>query len=344
VIVTKRFIGISIFIMFLVSCSPVNATEKLISTPSPFSQSVPTTTILQTSTPIPSATPDITETEFVQEMIPTLTAKETLVAQYPQVCDNLYSPREFSPNGLWMVESCYSKSDDSLILTLSNHENQAIWKLVYRDYIQQGDVVPDGGLAVVQWSKDGKYIYFNSFTSGSGGYCFASGNVLNYGKGLFRLDLETGVSTTVLPLKEDFVGYEFSFSSTGRRLVYEASSSGIKILDLRTGILIDVSSIQEFTGAGGFLWSPNGLQFVYSTVNSINYGENITYSLRIVDTQYGDERILVESQNNCFAARLWSENNILTVEQYDENYDRTFVEIDLSSNQIISESIVTPSP
>ena len=213
-----------------------------------------------------------------------------------------------------------------------------LWKLVCRDYIQQGNALPDGGLAVVYWSNDGRYAYFNSFVSGSGGECFVNGNALNYGKGLFRLDLATGYSTTILPLKENFTGYDFSFSSTGRRLVYETYLSGVKVLDLKTGEVITVSSMNEFNGAGGFLWSPDGLQFVYSTVMYTNYGGNNKYSLRFVDAQLGIEQIMFESQENCFFTKLWSADNILTIENYDKNYNRTLVDFDLNTNTVISET------
>jgi hypothetical protein len=345
-----RAIQISLVIVFLVGCSSTNATEIPIPTSSQFSQPVPTIeerqrdTTLPIFTPIPNLTPDITLTAFVQDMGTALVAEETLIAQYPRICDNLSFPREFSPNRLWMVESCYSENDESLILTMSNRESYTLWKLVYRDFIQQGEVVPDGGLSVVYWSDDGRFAYFNSFISGSGGYCFFSGNVLNYGKGLFRLDLNTGISTVILPLQENFIGYDFSFSPSGTQLVYETHLSGVKVLDLETGNIVTVLSVSEFDGVGGFFWSPNSVQIIYSAVKSINYGESIIYSLRLADTQLGYEKMIFESKENCFATRLWSDYDILTVERYDENYDRIIVEFDLNSNEIISEATVTPFP
>jgi len=61
-----------------------------------------------------------------------------------------------------------------------------------------------------------------------------------------------------------------------------------------------------------------------------------------MDAQSGSERILLESPDNCFAARSWSDNNILIIESYDKNYDRTLVEYDLNSNKIVSEATATP--
>jgi hypothetical protein len=70
--------------------------------------------------------------------------------------------------------------------------------------------------------------------------------------------------------------------------------------------------------------------------------EPVAYSLRLVDAQTGSERILLESPDKCFAARSWSDNNILTIESYDKNYDRTSVEYDLNLNKIISGATAMP--
>lgn len=337
----------------LIGCSPISSTSTPTSIVLQSSQSIPLieetksfsiSTEVPSSTSLPGKTPDQTQTAIFQDSVTAQSAEQTLVAQYPHVCKNLYAPREFSPNGLWMVESCYSENDQTPILTLSNKKSQALWKLIYKNYIQQGETLPDGGLAIVNWSNDGSYAYFNSYVSGSGGECFVSGNVLNYGKGLFRLNLQTGDITTILPLRENFVGYDFSFSPTDRRLVYNSYSLGSNILDIKSGKLVKIIPVSEISGGGSYLWSSDGLEFVYSTVLHNEIGELITYSVRLVDAQSGREHILLESTKNCYASRVWREDSILIIESYDENYDRTLLEYDLSSNKIISEATATPRP
>ena len=344
------FISFLLFLI-LIGCSTISSTSTptSIALQSPQSippieetKSFPISTEVPSSTSLPGKTPD--QTAIFQDSITAQSAEQTLVAQYPRVCKDLYAPREFSPNGLWMVESCYNENDQNFILTLSNKESQVLWKLIYKDYIQHGEVLPDGGLAIVNWSNDGRYAYFNSYISGSGGECFVSGNVLNYGKGLFRLDLQTGGITTILPLRENFVGYDFSFSPTGRRLVYDSYSLGANILDIKTGKLVKIIPVSEISGGGSYLWSSNGLEFVYSTILHNEIGELITYSVRLVDAQSGSEHILLESSKNCYASRVWREDSILIIESYDENYDRSLLEYDLNSNRIISEATVTPRP
>ena len=353
-----RAINISIVVVFLVGCSSVNTTETPISTSSQFSQPVPTVVELQkpstvtslpTSTSIPRITPDITRTMLAQERLSTEIAVQTLATQFPHTCDvdkvDYYFSRAISPNGLWMMETCYNEIDNSPIMTITNRETQAVWKLLYVDYLPNPEILPDGGLSVIQWSNDGRYMYFNSVVYGSGGECFVGIINRQNGKGLFRLDLETGNITTVLPLRGPLGGgYGFSFSPTDRRLVYETYPQGLSILDLQTGQLIDVDTSNEISVGGAYVWSPNGLQLVYSVVTTPDNWETRIFSLRLINTQSGNQQILLESSEICFVTRVWPENNILTVEKYDQNYERTIIELDLNPEVIVSEATVTPFP
>ena len=116
----------------------------------------------------------------------------------------------------------------------------------------------------------------------------------------------------------------------------------MKILDLSTGQSINVGHEKDFSQGGGYVWSSDGLGFVYSTVTyKPDYGRE-GYSLRIVDARSGNEQILLESTEDCFDPVSWIEENILTVKRFDRNYDRTLIEFDLNSNNIISETTPTP--
>lgn len=333
--VARHLINVLIMAVFLVGCNPVNVTDISTSTPSQYSQSIPTTTILPTSTPIPSATPDITQTAFAQEILSAQFIEQTLVAQYPSICENLISSRDFSPNGLWMVEFCYIEDEKSLILAISKKESQSLWKLHYRDYIAVTDFVPDGGLSVVLWSNDNQHVYFNSYVNTSGGECFVRGNVAESGLGLFRLNLNTGNITTILPPKDNFGWYVYIFSSTGEQLIYGAYAHDFKILDINSGELLSINPVINFSEGGGFLWSPDGSELVYSTVLYNEISEPVDYSLRLVDAQSGGEKILLESPKDCFNTLSWTEDNILKVEK---DFGNTIIEFDLNANKIINET------
>lgn len=270
--------------------------------------------------------------------IATVSVAQTRASNFPRICNNHY-PEQYSPSGLWLVELCASKDDHDLIMTLSNRETQILWKLLYHDYIPAQDFA-DGGMLVVHWSKDGRYAYFTSHLGGSVGECFYDG--WDTGSGLFRLDLQKGQTKATLPLINNLVWYGFSISPTDRRLVYGIGSLDLKILDLSTGQSINVGHEKDFSQGGGYVWSSDGLGFVYSTVTyKSDYGR-VGYSLRIVDARSGNEQILLESKEDCFDPVAWIGENILKVERYDRNYDRTLIEFDLNSNNIISETTPTP--
>ncbi len=336
------------FVLFsaLVACSTSSTTSITTQLPKTTSEmdgleNLPTATLRPSFTPMPSRTPNLTQTATYRDNATAQSVELTVVAQYPRICKNTnsYMPPSYSPEKLWMEEFCFSEADDSPILTLSNKKTQVLWKMVYRDFAENMD---GNGLGVVHWSPDQKYAYFASFPTIDGGECYVGKNSQYFGKGLFRLDLQTGVVTTILPLQDNFRSYDFSFSPTGRRLIYRTYPSGLIILDIKTGESVSVKSADKNQSGGGYLWSSDGLTLVYSTEIYSETFELIAYSLRLVDAQSGSERILLESPNNCFAARSWSDNNILTIESYDKNYDQTLVEYDLNLNKIVSEATATP--
>ena len=285
-------------------------------------------------TPFPRMTPNPSRTDVAQS------TEQSLIAGFPHICEQDYALPTFSPNRLWLVELCYSENDQDLIMTLSNSQAQLLWKLLYQEYLPKMDFVPDGGMAVVHWSNDGRYAYFTAFLGGDGGECFY-GNQLETGTGLFRLDLQTGRTTAILPPNDMYYWYGFSVSPTDRRLIYGVHSRDLKILDMRTGQLMEVVHKSDFSQGGEYVWSPDGLQFVYSTATSDYQADQVSYSLRLVDAQSGSEQLLLESPDHCFAATSWTEKDILIVER---DYGEAIIEFDLNSRKILSEATVTPYP
>lgn len=340
-----RVISLFILIVPLVSCTTATSTSDSItpqsSRPVPDVddlESISTTTARPSFTQSHNATPGQIQISITQATMATPSVVQTRVANFPRLCTHsFYSYKRFSPNGLWLEDLCYSEDDHDLVLTLSNSEKQVLWKLLYQDYIPQMDFVPDGGMAVVRWSNDGRYAYFFSFPGGDGGECFYDGG--DRGFGLFRVDLQSGKTAAILRPNNNFWWYGFSLSPTDRRLVYGVRARDLKILDITTGQLISIISASKFEEAGGFLWSADGLKLVYSALGRDDTGGRGNYSLRLVDVQSGSEQILLESAKDCFEAKSWTENNILILEK---NYNETLVEFDLNSNKIISESVTTP--
>lgn len=333
----------SIFILILAACVSSQVTVSPEST-----ARRPTFTPRPTHTPIPRATlnPTLISANQTQAVHNTATASviQTAFAQFPHVCKNgYYYPGWVSPDGLWLQEECYSEEDKDVILTLSNRETKVSWKLVVSDYASRREGEPlSGGITVIHWSDDGKYVYFNSHSGGDGGECFVNG--FDSGLGLFRFDLQTGNITTIISAKGDLRWYGFSLSPKDKWLLYGAHSRNLQILDITTGQSISVAHDMDFSQSGGYVWSSDALKFVYSTVTyTADYMEIEGFSLRLVDAQTGSERILLQSKTSCYLAREWRENGVLLIEYDDENYNRTLMEYDLNSNTII-DIPATPNP
>jgi Tol biopolymer transport system component len=215
--------------------------------------------------------------------------------------------------------------------------------MFYHNYIPDVDFA-DGGMRVVHWSNDSRYAYFYTSLGGSVGECFYEG--YDTGVGLFRVDLQTGQTKEVLPLfNENSVWYGFTFSPTDRWLVYGFRTLDLVIVDIIPEESINVAHEKDFSQGGGYIWSPDGSKFIYSTVKYLpnHVGGREGYTLRLVDAKTGVEQILLESKTSCYLVKEWEDNNILLVEYDDENYNRAIMEYDLDSNTIISAS-ATPSP
>jgi Tol biopolymer transport system component len=343
----SRLLVFCVLFAALASCSTSPSTDYVAITPSQVTQSatatkeaqrLPTATRRPSATPSPSPTLDLTEVVEYHDALTARSMEETLVPKFSHICDEtLYISREFSPDGLWLTEFCYSPNDQDLILTISRKDSQILWKVLFQDSIPQMDM-PDGWMSVVRWSNDGRFVYFYSDFGGSGGECFYK--TRERGFGLFRLDLQSGQNTTILP-PNGWSG--FSFSPTDRRLVYGALARDLKILDMTTGKTIDIPSAGDNYETGGYLWSSDGIQLVYSTLTRDEQGERENYSLRLFDAQTGIGQILFESPENCYSASSWATNSILIIER--EGRDgQALIEYDLNANNVINEFTATPYP
>ncbi|HSM71650.1 MAG TPA: hypothetical protein VK851_08915, partial [Anaerolineales bacterium] len=204
-------------------------------------------------------------------------SQPSIPSQFPRICERYNAPPNYSPDSLWMTESCYNEDDKSLILTISNKETRGLWKLLYRDYIPPMEFMPDGGIAVAHWSNDKKYAYFYTYSNSSGGWCFRTYS--SGGWGLFELELQNGKITPILPLSDSvFSWYGFSFSPANNKLIYGLGAKNFIIRDMKTNESLDINHEKDFDDSGGFLWFKDESKFVYSTETWTSDSEN--YSLR----------------------------------------------------------------
>jgi Tol biopolymer transport system component len=250
-----------------------------------------------------------------------------------------------SPNKELVAVSCGGKRNQTL--TVISQDGLA-WKLDFIDYLPKraAERGSPGILSAIKWTPDSKYLYFASGISYSGGgSCFYRGD--DNVEGLFRLDVNNGNISVVLPLVEDqvymFSPYYISFSPTGRRLIYEGYKEP-RIIDLQTGEET-ILEIPDGFASGSYVWSPNGSELAYSICDSMSLGEGrwieTESAIKVFSIFDRESRTILRADYNFMTVLSWNENNILEIQNIDikNNHDYSIKLIDMSTEQV-----VTPTP
>lgn len=232
------------------------------------------------STPRPSYTPgtilptntvtvDLRSTLYSQ----ILELRATHRARFPTTCDYEITDTALSPKGNWLAISCGVSKNQ--ILEIVNIEGKQ-WILQFEDYLPDNEknLGVSGFLTPDFWTNDDAFLFFSPYISfdGSGGIC---NFFLNRVEGLYRLDVNTGIVSTVLPVLRE--PYDFAFSPNGTMLAYFSFSERyLSILDLNTGaiILLDVGNV-DF---GDLTWSPDGSMLAYATCQAAQDGNSVVQS------------------------------------------------------------------
>jgi WD40 repeat protein len=294
-------------------------------------------------TPYLTHTPDLLATYTAQSSYATRQADNTATSMvrstqlaafpaFPSGCNkNLFT---ISSNGEWIVaDECYIP-DPTLVVM--NKSGTLHWDIHYNDY----SYLPDYGYIYIQsWSNDNRYLYFSTAHFGDGGLCFIGYD--SGGFGLFRLDVQTGVITALLPLRSEFAQYTWSFSPSGRRFVYEQVNNAIHLWDLYTGEVTSIQLPNDINHIGGFLWSEDGLRFAYTAVGSMESKQGY-YELYLTDIAANSTRVLMKSPiTKCVRAFSWASKNVLNIEILDES-TWTFLQASIDINT--SQFVATPAP
>lgn len=287
----KLVAGIFIIVLILSACQIKKDTTAFIPIgPSLTPSSVSATNTrrpTKTATAIPpTATADIQATQTRQ-------ADDLLQAEmdaFPTSCENAQK-QVLSPDHSTLAISCGYNSDQTLEI-ISKSEKK--WDLKFINYlskeliasfdkIYEGDRFLEGGLVPLEWSKDGKYLYFASTLQFDvDGPCFFGFGIL----GLYRINVETGKIATILyPSNSLYDGYKYAFSPDGRWLAYGKNRP--YLLDLITWNnlpLDDIGNTYNFT------WSPDSseLAFVF------DYSKMIVFK-----TESNVSNILVNEEGMC---------------------------------------------
>lgn len=298
-----------------------------------------------TFTPPPSYTPDLPATATQIVRAATSSARSTQLSTFPPFPSGCHTDNyTISSNGEWIADNeCYLP--DSTLVVM-NKSGTLQWVLHHTDYFPHPDF---GDIFIDHWSNDNRYLYFSIANHGSGGHCYVGYD--GGGFGLFRLNLQTGITTTLLPLRrfeynqQDYKQYVWSFSPTGRRFIYEQTNNSIGLWDLYTGEVTSIQLPNDIIHIGGFLWSEDALQIIY-TVTWLDNSERYHFKLYLTDlTTNSTHVVMTPPDEKCIWAPSWIGKDFLNIEIVDDfNFESYRVVFDINSNQIIGTPIPTPTP
>ena len=150
----------------------------------------------------------------------------------------------------------------------------------------------------LQWSADGRYLFFTNIPQPDGCSVFVNGG------DLWRLDLQTGEAAQLLP----FVGMAMALSPDSQTLAYYRSSyeANFHLHDLASGAEISLylpDYGDPWQQIGGISWSPDGRQLVLIQVLD-PCGARLTAVSRL-DLAEGEFVTLIEPGERDFTLLNW---------------------------------------
>jgi hypothetical protein len=326
--------------LILSACAWATSTAPNLTSKPQATRTVTLPTLTPTDMPTVAVSPLPLRTLASPKPTETLFFKTTEVAKFSVQCTDVFDMEYhsmISPDGNWLAKPC--RDDHNRVLKIVSRDGQ-LWVLQFQDYLSKKDIengIPLGNLLPQQWSDDGKFLYFAPFINYSGGgSCFYAIN----GQGLYRIKVDDGTVSAILPSSSTVMGYLFSISPTGRRVAYLGSGVST-ILDLKTG-QETIFSNNKAVG-GDFTWSQDGLKLAYATCQ-FKYEQGDYYvsksSILIYSVQENSTRTILESGENALYISSWN-GNMLKIFQRDEYGNENYLFFDLSINQWLTP---TPEP
>jgi len=196
-------------------------------------------------------------------------------------------------------------------------------------------------LSPVKFSKDGTYLYFDSYIAGDGGdfpVCF---NYLGV-NGLYKLNLFTKrIDPIIPPSFEGDESFFYEISPTERRLAYFTlkNETTLNIVDLKTGEKFEYV-FPEHLNDHSLSWSEDGTRLAFIT--GLDDLEKVNSStLRILDIQTGKIETVYQSTDRCLSEIEWKPDNKIIVSGIYYDTPETIMEFNLNTN---SMSLLTPTP
>lgn len=317
--------------LLLSGCGATLATLSPLPTP----QIIPTT-LPTTATNLPVPTPRPSRTVAIGQ------GAETEISAFPSTCDNVLSS-QLSPNKKWLALYCGSQKETTDNELIVGNSTGTKWKLKLVNFSASyaQEEVDSQSIYPIHWSPDSAYLYF-AFYAGreDGGFCFYGFSNI---RGVFRLDLQTGQTSTILALLApgEYGGYQISFSPNGLSFTHTREGTNkLYLIDLLTG---RETTFPIEANHGDFIWSPNSSSLAYATSTC---GSKILHSfIKILTISNLSNRIAAQSDAHFLIINGWSkQDGLLDVDGIPALGGAQGISLLLDPNESILVSSATGTP
>ena len=160
------------------------------------------------------------------------------------------------------------------------------------------------------------------------------GKVLEFynGSGLFRLDLQTGELSDMVP-DEKLATYAFSISPQDTKLIY--AKEGTKLLTIKlknvfSGQEKSITLDEKYDGAGNFAWFPNEDKVLFVATENV-CEDNQIYSILTLDLSTLEVKTVIDLLDRNLSAIEWEAPDILRMSDWHGN---TWI-LDIKLSQLI---------
>ncbi|MEZ4731103.1 MAG: DPP IV N-terminal domain-containing protein [Caldilineaceae bacterium] len=218
-----------------------------------------------------------------------------------------------SPDGAWVVEglTAFPKGNDNIYyfeMRVKKADGSVEWMAVAEwSRFGLGYTTPQP----LQWSSDGRYLYFTNAPVPDGCGLFVNASDLQ------RLDLADGTVREVLPFGTTWT---LAIAPDAEKAVYSQQGK-LYLLDLATAnyASLTVAGLEADAQFGNFVWSPDSQRVAFTIAYHACMEPEWSHSLLLLDIHTLTITTVLEKDPRRLTIREWVDGDHLALSDYDGN-------------------------
>ncbi len=166
----------------------------------------------------------------------------------------------------------------------------------------------------IRWSDDSRFLWIGTGeTTGFSPFCDPAQPYL----GLYRVDTQTGQTTSTLPFSAD--GYYFDFSPSGKYLAFIQEGSILTVMNIISGEKREFEDENELSGA--MIFSPDENQLAFSTQETNELSGCVNSKLKILDFPTGEvETYYNDPESAPILFEAWANPDTINFQVYPDTF------------------------